>query len=498
MKKLIAFILTCMIGTTTVLGYEGEMGYFGGTVSGYKLPTTTELAVKKRAASKVTLPYKETIYLTGKPIVVSGTIQFKPNEVDKEKGSGSYTESYVIKAENTESDSKLTRTVTIETKYIYDATMHQTTKTSEIKKWSEVVVVEGNTYQLDSKNSSFSKSMLEDYTPGVTYYRGDVHYEAAYRDITGGENGVTMEVSGPVYGYEHPFAKTETQKRSITIDTGINQYYMEEMPTYTVYKELQYGINEPDAISFAGNYKEVIRAEGSNTYNVLAGSPALYEDEMVGSFNVTDTPKLEQLPVVSIPGLKGHPAESDINKLYSLKIFTKDAAKFSPNQIVTRGEYIKMLVKAFNMPLPDIKEKKTSKKDESEVILFTDIHKGDSLYPYAVAAYNGGLINAGKFNGSQLLTREEMIALNIKAIGLNRLGIGTGEVMTPYIDDAAISGWAKFSVYAASRLGLAPQANGYFFPKRQVNYAEAAATMGQLLNYLRYNLQRDYNDKMMP
>lgn len=498
MRKLAAFILTCIIGSTSSLAYEGEMGYFGGTVSGQKLPTTTELAAKKRSISKVTLPYKETIYLTGEPVVVSGTIQFKPNEVEKEKGAGSYTESYTIRAEDEETESRVTRTVTIETKYIYDAVARQTTKTSEIKKWSEVVVVNGNTYQLDSKRSSFSKSMLEDYTPGVTYYRGDVHYEAVYNDVTGGENTVSVQVTGPVYGYEHNFAKTETQKRNITVDTGLDQYYIEEMPTYTVYKELQYGANEPDAISFDGNYKEVIRGEGSNTYNILAGHPGLYDNELVGSFNVIDTPKLEQLSIVSIPKLKGHPAESDIKKMYSLKIFTGDPASFSAEKIVTRGEYIKMLVKALNIPVPDTTKKKSSKKDVEEEIIFTDLSKENALYPYAVAAYNDGLIGGGKFGASTRLTREEMVVLNVRTIGLQRLGIGTGGIMTPYIDDVKISAWTKPSIYAASKLGLAPQANNYFLPTKEVTYAEAAATMGGLLDYLRYDLQKDYNDKMMP
>lgn len=498
MKKLAAFILTCIIGSTSVFAYEGEMGYFGGVVPGQKLPTTTQLATKKRSTSKVTLPYKETIYLTGTPVVVSGTIQFKPNEVDKEKGSGSYTESYTIRAEDEATESKVTRTVTIETKYIYDAVARQTTNTSEIKKWTEVIVVNGNTYQLDSKQSSFTKSILEDYTPGVSYYRGDVSYEAVYNDVTGGENTVSVQVNGPIYGYEHNFAKTETQKRSITIDTGVDQYYMEEMPTYTVYKELQYSANEPDAISFEGNYKEVIRGEGSNTYNILAGHSGLYDDERIGSFNIVDTPKLEQLSIVNIPRLKGHPAESDIKKMYSLKIFTGEPTQFVAEKVVTRGEYIKMLVKALGMPIPDTTTKKSSKKNVEEVVIFTDLSKESTLYPYAVAAYNAGLIGGGRFGGSTSLTREEMVALNVRSIGLQRLGIGTGGIMTPYTDDAKISNWAKSSIYAASKLGLAPQANNYFLPQRKVTYAEAAATMVGLLDYLRYDLQKDYNDKMMP
>ena len=500
MKKFIAFILAWMLSTTSLLAYEGEMGYFGGTTTGYKLPTTTEQASTKRNTQKITLPYKETLYLTGKPVVVTGTIQFKPNEVDKAKGSGSYSESYVIKAEDASGDNKVTRTVTLDTRYLYDGVARQMTKTSEVKKWTEVVVIDGNTYQLDSKLSSFSKSILEDYTPGATYYRGDVNYEAVYKDITGGEDTLKVQVNGPIYGYEHNFAKTETQKRSITIDNGGTQYYMEEMPTYTVYKELQYGANEPDAISFAGNYKEIIRGEGSNTYNVIAGHPSLYDDEQVASYNVVDAPKIEQLSAIELSKLKGHPAEADIKKMYSMKIFTEDVKNFSPDKVVTRGEYIKMLVKALNMEVPQLEEKKSTKKkdDKEEVIIFTDLSKTNPYYPYAMAAYNAGLVGAGSFGASTPLTREEMIMWNVKAVGLERLGLGTGQIGTAYIDDAKIATWAKPSVYAAAKLGIAPEANNYFLPKRQVTYSEAAAVLTQYLDYLRYELQKDYNDKMMP
>ena len=217
MRKFAAFILTWIIATTPLLAYEGEMGYFGGTVPGQKLLTTTEAANTKRSTSKITLPYKETIYLTGEPVVVTGTIQFKPNEIDKEKGSGNYTESYVIKAEDASGESKITRTISLETNYLYDPVARQTTKTTEMKKWTELAVVNGNTYQLDGKLSSFSKSIIEDYTPGATYYRGDVSYEAVYKDVTGGANNVTVTVNGPIYGYEHNFAKTETQKEVLPL-----------------------------------------------------------------------------------------------------------------------------------------------------------------------------------------------------------------------------------------------------------------------------------------
>lgn len=501
MKKIGAILLAFSLISSSLYALEGEMGYFGGISTGTKLPTTTQLAQNKiTQVSKHTMPYKENIYLTGKAIPVEGTIEVRPGKVDKDKGAGTYSESYVVKAESADGKDKITRSITLDTKYVYDANLRQMTKTSSLKKWSETIVVGGNTYSLVQGQSSFSKSMLEDYTPGVMYYRGDIQYEAVYRDVSNGDGQsyVTVSTNGPIYGYEHAFAKTETQKRSITIDKGTTQYYLEETPTYTVHKDLQYGTNEPGAISFAGNYKEMIRSEGNHTYQIYVGDPELYKDEKKGSMNVTNSPVIEQLTAPSISNMNAHPAKSDVEKMYSLKIFTADTASFSPNRVVTRGEYIAMLVRAMQLPLPE--EKKTtssSRNNKEEPKVFTDITTTDSLYPYAMAAYNAGLISGGVFNSKQPLTRELMYTLNVRLIGLERLGIGISGMSTPFVDDAQISSYAKSSIYAASKIGLISSANGYIFPKRQVTYAEVAALLGQLIDYLRYDLQKDYNEKMM-
>ena len=149
-------------------------------------------------------------------------------------GNGKYNESYTISAQSADGETRVTRQVTFETQYFYDEANKKMTKISEIKRWSENVVVNGNTYRVDSAQSNFSKSILEDYTPGVMYYRGDVSYDAVYEDITGGNNYVSLSVSGPIYGYEQTYGKTETQKRSIAIDDGTNQYYIEEIDRKSV------------------------------------------------------------------------------------------------------------------------------------------------------------------------------------------------------------------------------------------------------------------------
>lgn len=509
MKKIIVLLISFVLCVAPLSAFEGEMGYFGGISTGIKLPTITSLSQGKKSTtvSKYTLPYKENIYLSGRPVLVEGTIEIRPGKgIDKEKGSGKYNEVYTVSAQNADGTAKITRNITFETEYIYEAARRQTTKASKMKKWTEIVLVGGKTYQLDQAKSTYSKSILEDYTPGITYYRGDIQYDAVYK-LAGSTNGAVTSVSvdGPIYGYELPLAKTETQKRNVAIDLGETQYYIEETPTFTVYKDIQYGANEPDAISFAGNYKELIRSEGALAYNISVGSPELYDDELTGTANVTNSPVIEQLSVPGALQLKGHPAESDIKKMYSMKIFTEPAASFSPNQVVTRQEYVAMLVRAFNMPLPKEKKKTTTmvtalpgaNTNNTEPSPFSDVKEGDTYYPYAMAAYNAGLIGGGKLNGRKSITREEMYALNMRALGLERLGIGTGDIATPFVDDNQISSEAKSSLYAAAKLGIISSSNGYIFPKKYVTKAECAAFLVQLMNYLRYDLQKDYNEKML-
>ena len=123
----------------------------------------------------------------------------------------------------------------------------------------------------------------------------------------------------------------------------------------------------------------------------------------------------------------------------------------------------------------DLPEEKASSKKKTDVVSpFTDIKEGDAYYPYAMAAYNVGLVSGGKFDAKSYLTREMMYLLNIRAIGLERLGLGTMDAYTPFVDDAQISTWAKSAIYAASTLGIITPSNGYVFPKKLVTKAECA------------------------
>lgn len=490
MKKIGIVFISLMVMSSQLLAMEGEMGYFGGASSGIGLPTTVENKQSKPTkVSKHTLPYKEVVYLTGKPVQLDGNIEIRPGKIDLTKGTGKYNENYVMKLTSSDGKDSLTRNITLETQFVYNEAIRQVVKTSKMTKWTEVVSVNGNTYQLDQKKSNFSKSIIEDSTPGVTYYKGDISYDAVYRDINAENSYLTMNVRGPIYGYDSNLSKTETHRRDISI-TGDNQdYFIEEIPTYTVRKDMEYGKNEPNAISFEGNFKEVISGSGSTTYNIMVGSSDLYTDELNGEFAVNGETKLEQLVAPKIANISNHPAKSDIEKLYSMDLIPIEPNKFNPNKVVTRGEFIEILVKALNIDLPE--EKKSSSKDVKPVV-FRDLKETDRCYRYAEAAYKSGLIGGGTFNKNEKLTRESMYTLMIRAIGLERMGSLTSG--SSFLDDKNISDWAKASMYTASKLDILPVSSGYVFPKIEVNYAEFSALMVKYMDYLRYDLEKDYNE----
>ncbi|OOB77646.1 MAG: hypothetical protein BEN18_09985 [Epulopiscium sp. Nuni2H_MBin001] len=491
-KKFGAALLAFMLMTTNVAALEGEMGYFGGITPGTKLPTSIELAQEDyQVPANYTLPYKEVVYLSGDAVEVEGTITVQSGMVGidfRAEPTGSYTESYVINATSPDGRGSVTRNMTLTTQYVYNEGLDQLIKSSRVTNWNETVAADGSAYTLDQASSHFTKSIIEEHTPGVTYYSGDVYYKAVYNQ---GDSPTTMEVNSRIYGYDQAFAKTETQVRTISIDDGEDQYFIKETPSITMNKEIFYSSNEPYAISFAGNYKELIQGYGAVKYDILVGNDELRSNQMTGVVGVDDTFLLDQMALPSLSQLQGHPARTDIEKLYSMGIYDVNPIAFSPNQAITRGEYITMLVKTLGIELPDVTSRRAVLMD------FEDVAKTDPNYQYIYAAYNAGLINSTTVNPDDYITREELIVFNVRALGLQRLGLGIPTIQTSFMDDSKISNYAKSSLYVAGQIGIIPNSNGYIFPDMNVSYADCAVFLNLFIDYLRYGLQKDYNQMMM-
>ncbi len=496
LNRALALGLGLSIFTTSVYADPLDFGVFGGITEGRKLPKTTEqlLQNNKNTKNQLKSTYKEIIFLTGTPKEYNGNITIDSKATNL-SDKGTYKVSYKVEnGDTTPPDMTIARNMDYNVNYRQEE--NQTIKDYEVSKWTETITVDGKTYTIDEKESKSSISIIEDKTPGVTYYKGDVSHRAVY---TAGEEKITQEISGVIYGYSSAWSSTESQKLNCTISTKDWQMEYQVRPSVSVNKTLEYSKNEPTAISFEGNYKEVMQNKSGLNYNVYVIPPQLtYTTPASGNVSIPSFNTFEQLVAPDLSYLKGHFAEEDIKKMFSMQVLTGDPKFYKPNQSITRGKFVEMLVKAVKLPIED-NTKPNNKKAPVEVV-FSDVLPENPEYKYIMAAYKEGLTlgqTNGKFGINEPIERQEAIVLLLRALGLEHLGLDPTPI-TPFVDDLDIASWAKRELYAANRIGIiSGDADGKFHPKLFINNAEAAAIINRLINYMRYDMQVDYTENIV-
>jgi hypothetical protein len=157
-------------------------------------------------------------------------------------------------------------------------------------------------------------------------------------------------------------------------------------------------------------------------------------------------------------------------------------------------------VKAIKLPVELPQPTTRAKKNVTVNIVFPDVSAERADYPYIMAAYKSGLAvgrGNGHFYADYTIQREEAICILLRTLGLGNLGLDPTPV-TPFIDDANISGWAKQDLYAAYKLGLIkPDINGKINPKENISKAEAAALVNILVDYMRTGIISDYTEHIV-
>lgn len=299
-----------------------------------------------------------------------------------------------------------------------------------------------------------------------------------------------------IYGYNSAWGSSETQRLNCTVSTKDWQMEFQIRPSVSLNKSLQYSKNEPTSISFDGNYKEVMQNKSGLKYNIYTLPSQFYFNKRQGSLSIPSFNTFEQLIAPDTTFLKGHFAESDIKKMFAMKILTGEPKFYQPNQAITRGQFTEMLVRAIKLPVEDY-----SKKSKSSLeIAFSDVMPERREYPYIMEAFKSGLAigkNDGRFHTDEPLERQEAIVILLRTLGLEHLGLDPTPI-TPFVDDEFIASWAKKEVYAANRIGIiSGDEDGKFKPKSFINKAEAAAIINRLIEYMRNDMQIDYTENIV-
>ncbi len=493
---------------------QSQLSYSGGITEGIKLPKTTEQLLVQSTASQTagktqTLSYKEVLFLSGKPDTFEGTLTLKSSSgIPNNKNLGTYTETYQIaplKTATTGAASK-TSTIIFTVNWRRVAGTTQIIKDYELKSWAEQITTGGKTYVLDPKKSAYSKSIIEEKKPGAIYTKGNISGLAVY-NVSGSQSGViSMDMDGDVYACDTVWSNTETQRLNVVIDSQIPsdiwQLQVQVRPSVSVNKVIQYSKNEPTAISFDGNYYEVMKNQSILEYTIYQ-MPKKYEDLVAneGSISIATRNTFEQLHAPENLGfLKGNFAQTDISKLFSMQVLTGSPTKYIPNQAMTRAQFAAALVKAVKVPIAQPATTSSTKKSPT-IFLFADVNSTRSDFYYIQAAYNAGIAvgqSNGKFNPDVPITRQEAIAMLINTLGLSNLGMGSSTGMTKFIDNAKIAPWAKSSVSAAEKIGLIRgDTNGAVRPQDKMTKAESAAFINNFVNYLRSGITKDYSENIV-
>jgi DMSO/TMAO reductase YedYZ molybdopterin-dependent catalytic subunit len=165
----------------------------------------------------------------------------------------------------------------------------------------------------------------------------------------------------------------------------------------------------------------------------------------------------------TLTDITGHWAIDNINRLVALgAINGYPDGTFRPDHTITRAEFASLLVQAFKFENMDGKTFADTAGHWSEDYITTATAHG------LVSGYNDGA-----FGPDDLITREQMAVMIVKAA---KLSPSTGEIH--YADSDGISGWAWEAIATAAKHGIL---NGYpgntFQPQGSATRAEAVTVI---------------------
>lgn len=171
--------------------------------------------------------------------------------------------------------------------------------------------------------------------------------------------------------------------------------------------------------------------------------------------------------------IAGHWAEETLQTLLRHQIIKpNEKGLVNPDQAITRGEWLSMIVKAVD---PYFEQSYRDPSQEKE--LFDDVKKDDEYYPAARSALERKWIdgNERKLQLNQQMTREDLAVSLVRIVNYQKLAKFMDSEETTFADSAQIK--SKGAVSLITRLGLMKGTDGKFNPNSQITKAEAASVI---------------------
>lgn len=493
---------------------QGDSGYDGGISSG-EVPTTT---TSSTTTSKYIYDYQEPCFLSGTPIILSGTVTIsKKFKDDTKTNTQTLTTTYSYSLAN--ADNKLVRSLVLTTTITPKAN-GQKTESTTVSKVTETITLGSTKYILAGTNDYvLSKSDLIDMKPAVNYYNGTLRTKKTYHVGTAkSTDTVVVESSGNYSGYDEYWSSAEAQKIEQTISqrkpgkTVGNIGKVSIDISSTTKKELKYDESISEQTSVEGGYIQTQKNENILKYTAKLseldkkGIPTTKVNTFTNSLKLESFPTQISLISPNLKAIKGHPSEDSITLMFGLEAFkNEEAVTFDPQEYMSRAEFIDAFLNvAKAVPVDSIfvpKKKTRNDKNVEEVkSLFTDVSANHAFFTAINESATRGIVygnGKSQFRPSALITMQEAVTMLINSLGLNGLAPNPAPI-TSFVDNDSISSFARPSMYVAEKIGLIEEdSKGYIYPRAKVTKAKAADMMKAYIEYMNSGIRSEYMDKII-
>lgn len=206
---------------------------------------------------------------------------------------------------------------------------------------------------------------------------------------------------------------------------------------------------------------------------------SVFLDAETGGWRNRETGEPTQLEKLKAQDIEGHWAQRQLELMVAYKALDVKNGEVRPNEPVTRGELIKMLVLARSSGRSPILY--SSADSKSAKASFDDVTADSSYFVYVETALEQNLIDVGdgSFNPGGKVSRDEMAELIVRALGFNALANYDHIFKASFKDSAQIENKGQAAIVVG--LKIMSLSNGKFLPKKQVTRGEASAAFFRYL-----------------
>ncbi len=499
-------------------------------------------------SKKNTFLYEEMCFMSGKPILLKGTVTLPKVKMGRDR----YKMSVKYSASDSSGKNKIDRKVT------YDVEKKIDTETGEvITNWTikpggikETVTIDSTNYELTS--FEFDNSIISDVKPAISFNSGKLRYKKVFNtddpQLDKGKKIIVIGESLTGLSYQNIWSSVNTlvvNEEIKFVNLPISNIKSEVGPYSGGDAEKDdSGKDKKETANWNANVKYIVSSKSQSKFDYIKNNVKTisFKKGLIKSRNTDETveyeydlPNFEEkletenpyqdiiykrnvgkitldsynfknstmLPLPKYVDIGGHWAEKSIFQLASIGAFDRNVS-FYPDVFINRKQFARAILNTIDsVPAESEAKRKAeyvkSKRPGAKEQLFSDVRRDDENYIFIEGVYDKSLMIGAKnreFKPNRPLTRAEAVTVMIRAIGVNDIA-PVLPFDTGFSDDEVIQDWAKPCIYMAKRLGIVNgYADGSFQPNKKVTRAEVSSMLTGLIKHLRKDITIDYKEKL--